>query len=59
LSISLSIPLSIPKPTMKSTKILLLLEEEECIVDLRQTATTIFKHLVSMGLSKDISFAKF
>jgi hypothetical protein len=44
---------------MKSTKVLLLLEEEECIIDLRQIATTIFKHLVSMGLSKDISFAKF
>jgi hypothetical protein len=44
---------------MKSTNVLLLLEEEECIVDLCQTTITIFKHLVNMGLSKDISFAKF
>ncbi len=45
---------------MKSTKVLLPLEEGECIVDFRQTTTTIYsKHLVNMGLGEDISFDKF
>jgi hypothetical protein len=44
---------------MKSTKVLLPLEEGECIVDLCQTTTTIFKQLVNMGLSEDNSFDKF
>ncbi len=47
------------KPPMKSTKVLLPLEEGECIVDLCQTTTTIFKQLVNMGLSEDNSFDKF
>jgi hypothetical protein len=56
LSISLSISLSIPKTTNEIHKVLLPLVEGKCIVNLYKIATTIFKHLVNMGLSEDISF---
>ncbi len=47
------------KPPFKPTKVLSPLEEGECIVDFCQITTTIYKHLVNMGLGEDISFDKF
>jgi len=37
---------------MKSIKILLTLEEGDCTLDLHETTTPIFKHLVNMGLGE-------
>jgi hypothetical protein len=43
---------------LKSTKVLILLKEGECIVDFCQITTTIYKHLVNMGLGENIFFDK-
>jgi hypothetical protein len=44
---------------MKSTTILLPLDEHDCVPKFHEIANNIFKKLVDMGLGVDISFEKF
>jgi hypothetical protein len=48
-----------PKPSMKCTKTLLLLNEKDCNSNLYHRGTQIFNKLVDMGLSLEISFDEF
>jgi hypothetical protein len=48
-----------PKPPMKCTKILLLLNEKNCILYLHNVGILIYNKLVNMGLSTKVSFHEF
>jgi len=45
-----------PKPPMKNTKILLLLDEQDHMPNHGEISIQIYKKLIDMGLGEDISF---
>jgi len=56
---SINLSISISKTTNETYKILLLLDEQDCMPNQGEINIQIYKKLINMGLGEDISFEQF